>query len=96
MGKDVENATDHQFIHFIDASFALITKDWKYIYWPVQNFEQLYHRSLDKYDEWDRLHVELNNETNPAETVQTTDAIYFDMKQRYARMKKRAQSGKRV
>ena len=31
MGKDVENATDHQFIHFIDASFALITKDWKYI-----------------------------------------------------------------
>ena len=28
MGKDIENATDHQFINFIDASFALITKDW--------------------------------------------------------------------
>lgn len=98
MGTDIENATDHQFKHFIDASFAVITKEWKYVYWPVQNFEQLYHRSLDKYDEWDMLHTELNNETNPAEveTIQTTDQIYNDMKERYARLKKRAQSGKKV
>ena len=49
------NATGHAFDGFIDAAFALITTEWKYIYWPLKKYEQLYHRSLDPYDEYDIL-----------------------------------------
>lgn len=49
------NATGHAFDGFIDAAFALITTEWKYIYWPLKQYEQLYHRSLDPYDEYDIL-----------------------------------------
>jgi arylsulfatase len=47
------NASGHEQEHFIDAAFALITKEWKYIYWPQKQYEQLYHRSIDIYDEYD-------------------------------------------
>ena len=48
-----QNASGHEQEHFIDAAFALITKEWKYIYWPQKQYEQLYHRSIDIYDEYD-------------------------------------------
>jgi len=54
MGNPV-NASGHEQEYFIDAAFALITTEWKYIYWPQKVYEQLYHRSLDPYDEYDIL-----------------------------------------
>jgi len=50
-----QNATGHQQDGFIDAAFALITHEWKYIYWPLKIYEQLYHRSKDPFDEYDIL-----------------------------------------
>jgi len=47
------NASGHREEHYIDAAFALITHEWKYIYWPQKEYEQLYHRSFDIYDEYD-------------------------------------------
>jgi arylsulfatase len=46
---------DHPWKGYIDASFALVTDEWKYVYWPQHNYEQLFHRSVDPYDEWDLL-----------------------------------------
>lgn len=48
-------AQKHEFDGWIDAAFALITNEWKYIYWPLKVYEQLFHRSVDKYDEHDIL-----------------------------------------
>mmetsp|Transcript_40065 Transcript_40065/g.61586 ORF Transcript_40065/g.61586 Transcript_40065/m.61586 type:complete len:518 (+) Transcript_40065:101-1654(+) len=77
----------HIGMNWIDASFALVTKEWKYIYWPQQDYEQLFHRSIDPYDEWDTL---------KKNTVQTTDDIYVKMKTRYAFLKDWVQSGNKV
>ncbi len=52
---DPINATGHAQDGFIDAAFALITNEWKYVYWPLKVYEQLFHRSLDLYDEYDIL-----------------------------------------
>ena len=49
------NASGHLQENFIDAAFALVTDEWKYVYWPQKAYEQLYHRSLDPYDEYDIL-----------------------------------------
>ena len=54
MGEPI-TALKHEFDGWIDAAFALITNEWKYIYWPLKVYEQLFHRSLDKYDEYDIL-----------------------------------------
>jgi arylsulfatase len=72
---------------WIDASFALVTKEWKYIYWPQQDYEQLFHRSIDPYDEWDTLKKDM---------VKTTDDVYVKMKTRYTFLKDWVQSGNRV
>lgn len=54
MGDPV-NASGHMQNGFIDAAFALVTNEWKYIFWPQKPYEQLFHRSVDKYDEYDIL-----------------------------------------
>ena len=54
MGEPAD-AKGHLFDGSIDAAFALITNEWKYIYWPLKVYEQLFHRSVDKYDEHDIL-----------------------------------------
>jgi len=46
---------DHPWRDYIEASFALVTDEWKYVYWPQHKYEQLFHRSVDPYDEWDLL-----------------------------------------
>lgn len=52
-----DDGSDHPWKHFIDASFALVTDEWKYVVWPQHdNYEQLFHRSVDPFDEWDLLH----------------------------------------
>ena len=78
----------HQGTNWIDASFALVTPEWKYIYWPEHKYEQLFHRSMDPYEESDIM----RNHT----ALQTTKEIYFKMKARYNFLKMWAQSGKRV
>ena len=84
---DPITAKRHKAPFWIDASFALVTHDWKYVYWPQHKYEQLFHRSIDPYDEWDLL-----NKTS----IKTTDKIYSQMKRRYAFLKNWAQSGKRI
>ena len=52
---DPVNASGHSQDGYIDAAWALVTREWKYIVWPLKNYEQLFHRSLDLYDEYDIL-----------------------------------------
>jgi arylsulfatase len=75
---DPVTAKEHKGSGSIDASFALITDEWKYIYWPEYDYEQLFHRSVDPYDEWDMLNKSM---------IQTTDDIYSKMKARYEFLK---------
>lgn len=49
------DGSDHPWYSYIDAAFALVNDEWKYVYWPQHNYEQLFHRSVDPYDEWDLL-----------------------------------------
>jgi arylsulfatase len=84
---DLITGADHLGKFWIDASFALVTNEWKYIYWPQHDYEQLFHRSVDPYDEWDLLNTS---------QIQTTDEVYFKMKARYAFLKDWVQSGKRI
>jgi arylsulfatase A-like enzyme len=84
---DPVTARGHKGSGSIDASFALITDEWKYIYWPEYDYEQLFHRSVDPYDEWDMLNTSM---------IQTTDDIYLKMKTRYEFLKDWVLSGKRV
>mmetsp|Transcript_1242 Transcript_1242/g.2647 ORF Transcript_1242/g.2647 Transcript_1242/m.2647 type:complete len:702 (-) Transcript_1242:126-2231(-) len=118
LGKE-DDASDHPWKRFIDASFALVTDEWKYVVWPQHdNYEQLFHRSVDPFDEWDLLNKILRPDSvkrrltqNDSEsdagkeedmngpfldTVQTTQEIYNQVKERYNQMKKKAQSGKRI
>jgi hypothetical protein len=74
----------HEGIFWIDASFALITKEWKYIYWPQHDYEQIFHRSVDEYEEFDLLN---------SSQIQPTDEIYTKLKSRYTFLKNWVQSG---
>jgi arylsulfatase A-like enzyme len=85
---DPVTAEGHEGKFWIDASFALVTNEWKYVYWPQHDYEQLFHRSMDPYDEWDML----ENKS----MIQTTDDIYLKMKTRYEFLKDWVISGKRV
>jgi arylsulfatase A-like enzyme len=78
----------HEGTNWIDASFALVTKEWKYVYWPEHRYEQLFDRINDPFEETDIM----RNKT----TLKSTDEIYFKMKARYNFLKHWAQSGKRV
>jgi arylsulfatase len=78
----------HQGTNWIDASFALVTKEWKYIYWPEHKYEQLFHRSMDPYEERDLM--------RDKSAFQTTNEIYFKIKARYNFLKMWAQTGKKV
>jgi arylsulfatase A-like enzyme len=74
----------HAGTFWIDASFALITKEWKYIYWPQHDYEQIFHRSVDEYEEFDLLN---------SSQIQPTDEIYTKLKSRYTFLKKWVQTG---
>ena len=43
----------HRNASFIPASEALVTKDWKYLYWPEQKYEQLFDLRADPHEEQD-------------------------------------------
>jgi len=79
---DPITAEGHEGKFWIDASFALVTKEWKYIYWPQHKYEQIFHRRLDPYETIDLL-----------KTSKITDEIYDKLRKRYEAMKLLAQSG---
>ena len=80
-------AVGHKGTFWIDASFALITKEWKYIYWPQHQYEQIFHRKEDPYETTD-----LFNNSN----ILPTDEIYVKLRTRYDILKLWVQSGNPV
>ncbi|KAL3925314.1 MAG: hypothetical protein SGILL_000490 [Bacillariaceae sp.] len=89
---DPLNATGHPQTNFIDAAQAVISSEWKYIYWPEQNFEQLFNRRIDPYDEWDPIKKDnlLNTSSFNATadgSLQTTQAAYKTMKSRFLELR---------
>jgi arylsulfatase A-like enzyme len=87
---DPITAKGHKGTNWIDASFALITKEWKYIYWPEHKYEQIFHRSVDPYEMTDVL-----NPLN-ASNIFRAGEIYSDLRTRYKVLKKWVQSGNRI
>lgn len=74
MGHPI-TAEGHPHKHRIDASFALITEEWKYIYWPQHDYEQLFHRSIDKYDEYDVLMKEPSSASSSSLSSSSSSTI---------------------
>ncbi|MGB0993934.1 MAG: sulfatase/phosphatase domain-containing protein, partial [Akkermansiaceae bacterium] len=64
--------------NFIPASEALVTKEWKYIYWPEHDVEQLFHLTTDPQEEKDLI-----NHPRHKERIK-------QMKLRFAELKKKA------
>lgn len=64
MGKQ-NDGSDHPWKFYIDSSFALVNDEWKYVYWPQHDYEQLFHRSVDPFDEWDLLDKIFRQKTTP-------------------------------
>jgi arylsulfatase len=77
-------ADGHEGKFWIDASFALVTKEWKYIYWPQHQYEQIFHRHCDPYETTDLVN---NSQIVP------TDDIYVKLRTRYDILKLWVQSG---
>ena len=121
MGKQGDGS-EHPWKFYIDASFALVNDEWKYVYWPQHDYEQLFHRSVDPFDEWDLLDKifrqkatsfdnkvlgatgatqsrqirGVDDKNGCCDTIQTTTKMYKEMKERFAILKKKAQSGQRI
>ncbi|MGJ8644680.1 MAG: sulfatase family protein [Luteolibacter sp.] len=87
LGGDVEDwRTDFFYEHpthrnkeFIPASEALVTKDWKYFYWPDFDREQLFHVSEDPFEENDVI-------ANPEYS-----GVLVEMRERFQMVKKQAE-----
>jgi hypothetical protein len=72
-----ENGEAHDGMH-IPAVFALIQKGFKYIYWPISKYEQIYNHAQDPFEEYDVFN----------DTAQTNLQLLLDMRDRYAYLKK--------
>jgi len=78
-----EDAKGHGNVSFIPAVYALVSKQYKYFYWPQTQYEQLFHVAIDPLEEHD--------------IVNTTDpALRDSLRARYAWMKNLSQQGHRV
>jgi arylsulfatase A-like enzyme len=97
---DPLNASGHPQTNFIDAAQALITNEWKYIWWPEQNYEQLFHRSIDPYDEWDLIKkdnkLNASSFSNMTGNIQTTIEVYNSMKAEFFKLRAQVMEGKPV
>jgi arylsulfatase len=80
------NAVGHHRYYHIPAVFALIQKEYKYIYWPQTKYEQLYNYAQDPFEEFDIYNA----------TTQTNQQLLVDMKARYAYLKNMSQNGHAV
>jgi arylsulfatase len=95
------NASGHPQTNFIDAAQALITNEWKYVFWPEQDFEQLFNRRIDPFDEWDLIKKDNLMNTSFFNTtadgnLQTTQAAYETMKARFIELREHVMAGKPV
>jgi hypothetical protein len=81
-----EDGMGHPPVHHIPAVFALIEKQFKYIYWPHFKYEQLYNNIRDVYEEYDIYNA----------TLQSNEDDLKLLKARYQYMKHQAQNGFRV
>ncbi|KAL3925559.1 MAG: hypothetical protein SGILL_000333 [Bacillariaceae sp.] len=95
---DPLNATGHPQTNFIDAAQAVISTEWKYIYWPEQDFEQLFNRRIDPFDEWDLIKkdnlMKTSNFTAPTDSdLQTTEEAYKTMKARFLELRAHIMAG---
>jgi arylsulfatase len=77
------NAVGHNAYYHIPAVFALIQKDYKYIYWPQTKYEQIYNYAQDPFEEHDIYNA----------TAQTNQQLLRDLKDRYAYLKNMSQNG---
>ena len=68
------------------AVFALIQKDWKYIYWPQTDYEQIFDLQLDPNEEFDVLN----------ETIANQNWKYNELRDRYILLKSLSQGGAKV
>lgn len=98
---DPLNASGHPQTNFIDAAQALITNEWKYIFWPEQDFEQLFNRRIDPFDEWDLIKKDnlMNSSFFNAtadNNLQTTQKAYDSMKARFIQLRDHVIAGKPV
>jgi arylsulfatase A-like enzyme len=84
---DPITADGHEGTFWIDASFALITKEWKYIYWPQHRYEQIFHRSVDPYETKDLFN---------SSKILPTSEIYSKLRNRYEILKVWVQGGNPV
>jgi len=78
-----KDAVGHNEYFHIPAVFALIEKEYKYVYWPQLKYEQLYHYAQDPFEEHDIYNS----------TAQTNMQLLIDMKARYAYLKNISQNG---
>lgn len=98
---DPLNASGHPQTNFIDAAQALITNEWKYVFWPEQDYEQLFNRRIDPFDEWDLIrkdnlmNISAFNTTGDG-NLQTTQAAYETMKARFIELRQHVMDGKPV
>jgi hypothetical protein len=95
---DPLNASGHPQTNFIDAAQALISTEWKYVYWPEQDFEQLFNRRIDPFDEWDLIKkdnlMQTSNFTATADSdLQTTESAYQTMKSRFLELRAHIMAG---
>jgi arylsulfatase len=77
------DASDHENVFALPAVFALVEKQFKYVYWPQFQYEQLYNNARDSYEEFDIFNV----------TMQSNEKDLVALKQRYDYLKERAQTG---
>jgi arylsulfatase len=77
------NAVGHNDYWHIPAVFALIQKEYKYIFWPQTKYEQIYNYAQDPFEQDDIFNS----------TAQTNMQLLNDLKARYAHLKNISQNG---
>jgi arylsulfatase len=78
-----EDAGDHENIYQIPAVFALVEKEFKYVFWPQFKYEQLFNNARDIYEEFDIFNA----------TATSSEQDLIALKARYDYLKERAQNG---
>jgi len=84
-----EFRTHYNTIKFMPQSEALVTKDYKYFYWPDFDHEQLFHVSSDRYEQ-----VDLLKEGTPYNAE--TEKVHTEMVNRFKELRSLVESEKHV
>ena len=91
---DAHTGEGHMFARFhIPPVQALVNRQWKYVFWPLHEYEQLFHIEKDPAEEFDLEHLELYNRTV---TVQSNKDTFEQMKKRFEEAREISHSGKKI